>query len=198
MDNPVIVHQEIISNRIGYARVSSIAQNLDSQTDALQKVDCIKVFSDKLTGSRMDRPGWAKLLEYIRPGDTLVVTELSRMTRSLLDLLETIRILEERQVNLISLRENIDTTTATGRCFLSMMGAIHQMERELRAERASAGRASAKARGKTGGRPRTDVTKLENARILYENSDKTAAEICEITGVGRRVFFAYLAKIRTQ
>jgi DNA invertase Pin-like site-specific DNA recombinase len=198
MDNSVIVHQEIISNRIGYARVSSIAQNLDSQTDALQKVDCIKVFSDKLTGSRMDRPGWAKLLEYIRPGDTLVVTELSRMTRSLLDLLETIRILEERQVNLISLRENIDTTTATGRCFLSMMGAIHQMERELRAERASAGRASAKARGKTGGRPRTDVTKLENARILYENSDKTAAEICEITGVGRRVFFAYLAKIRTQ
>jgi DNA invertase Pin-like site-specific DNA recombinase len=198
MDNPVIVHQEIISNRIGYARVSSIAQNLDSQTDALQKVDCIKVFSDKLTGSRMDRPGWAKLLEYIRPGDTLVVTELSRMTRSLLDLLETIRILEERQVNLISLRENIDTTTATGRCFLSMMGAIHQMERELRAERASAGRASAKARGKTGGRPRTDVTKLENARILYENSDKTAAEICEITGVGRRVFFAYLAKNRTQ
>lgn len=198
MDNPVIVHQEIISNRIGYARVSSITQNLDSQTDALQKVDCIKVFSDKLTGSRMDRPGWAKLLEYIRPGDTLVVTELSRMTRSLLDLLETIRILEERQVNLISLRENIDTTTATGRCFLSMMGAIHQMERELRAERASAGRASAKARGKTGGRPRTDVTKLENARILYENSDKTAAEICEITGVGRRVFFAYLAKNRTQ
>jgi DNA invertase Pin-like site-specific DNA recombinase len=198
MDNPVIVHQETISNRIGYVRVSSIAQNLDSQTDALQKVDCIKVFSDKLTGSRMDRPGWAKLLEYIRPGDTLVVTELSRMTRSLLDLLETIRILEERQVNLISLRENIDTTTATGRCFLSMMGAIHQMERELRAERASAGRASAKARGKTGGRPRTDVTKLENARILYENSDKTAAEICEITGVGRRVFFAYLAKIRTQ
>ena len=198
MDNPVIVHQEITSNRIGYARVSSIAQNLDSQTDALQKVDCIKVFSDKLTGSRMDRPGWAKLLEYIRPGDTLVVTELSRMTRSLLDLLETIRILEERQVNLISLRENIDTTTATGRCFLSMMGAIHQMERELRAERASAGRASAKARGKTGGRPRTDVTKLENARILYENSDKTAAEICEITGVGRRVFFAYLAKNRTQ
>jgi len=120
------------------------------------------------------------------------------MTRSLLDLLETIRILEERQVNLISLRENIDTTTATGRCFLSMMGAIHQMERELRAERASAGRASAKARGKTGGRPRTDVTKLENARILYENSDKTAAEICEITGIGRRVFFAYLAKNRTQ
>jgi DNA invertase Pin-like site-specific DNA recombinase len=68
------------------------------------------------------------------------------------------------------------------------------MERELRAERSSAGRASAKARGRTGRRPRTDIMKLENARILYENSEKTAAKIFEIAGVGRRVFFAYLAK----
>jgi hypothetical protein len=79
-----------------------------------------------------------------RPGDTLVVAELSRMTRSLLNLLETTGVLEQRRINLISLRENIDTNTATGRCFLSMMGAIHQMERELRAERAASGRASAK------------------------------------------------------
>ena len=99
----------------------------------------------------MDRPAWNQFLEYVRPGDTLVVTELSRMTRSLLDLLESAKILEERQINLVSLRENNDTSTATGRCFLSMMGAIHQMERELRAERAAAGRSSAKARGRTGG-----------------------------------------------
>ena len=134
----------------------------------------------------------------VRPGDTLVVTELSRMTRSLLDLLESAKILEERQINLVSLRENIDTSTATGRCFLSMMGAIHQMERELRAERAAAGRSSAKARGRTGGRPKTDPAKLENARILYENSDKTAAEVCEIVGVGRRTFFAHIAAKRNE
>jgi len=120
------------------------------------------------------------------------------MTRSLLDLLETAKILEQRQVNLVSLRENIDTSTATGRCFLSMMGAIHQVERELRAERASAGRSSAKARGKTGGRPGTDPAKLENARILYENSEKTAAEVCEIAGVGRRRFFSYIAEKRAE
>jgi DNA invertase Pin-like site-specific DNA recombinase len=180
-------------HRIGYARVSSVGQNLDSQLDALRKAGCGKVFSDRMTASRMDRPGWRQLLGYLRPGDTLVVAELSRMTRSLLDLLETAKVLEQRQVGLVSLRENIDTATATGRCFLSMMGAIHQMERELRAERAAAGRASAKARGKTGGRPRTDPAKLENARILYENSGKTAAEACGIAGVGRRVFFAYLA-----
>ena len=144
-------------NRIGYARVSSVGQNLDSQLDALQKAGCGKIFSDKMTSSRMHRPGWDQLLAYVRPGDTLVVTELSRMTRSLLHLLETAQALAQREVDLVSLRENIDTTTATGRCFLSMMGAIHQMERELRAERAAAGRASAKARGKSGGRPRTHM-----------------------------------------
>ena len=194
MDTSTPVEPNTVPNRIGYARVSSIGQNLDSQMDALKQAGCLKIFTDKLTASRMERPGWAQLLEYIRPGDILVVTELSRMTRSLLHLLETAKILEQRQINLLSLRESIDTTTATGRCFLSMMGAIYQMERELRAERASAGRVSAKARGITGGRPRTDVTKLENARILYQNSDKTAAEVCKIVGVGRRVFFAYLAQ----
>ncbi len=188
----------ISRHRIGYARVSSIGQNLDSQIDALQHAGCGKIFSEKMTASRMDRPAWNQFLEYVRPGDTLVVTELSRMTRSLLDLLETAKVLEQRQINLVSLRENIDTSTATGRCFLSMMGAIHQMERELRAERAAAGRSSAKARGRTGGRPKTDPAKLENARILYENSDKTAAEVCEIAGVGRRTFFAHIAAKRNE
>lgn len=192
--------ETIISNpaphRIGYARVSSVGQNLDSQLDALQKAGCKKIFTDKMTGSRMDRPGWDQLMEYVRPDDLLVVTELSRMTRSLINLLETTQLLDHKQIHLVSLRENIDTSTATGRCFLSMMGAIHQMERELRAERASAGRASAKARGKTGGRPRTDIGKLENAKVLYENSGKTADEVCKVVGVGRRIFFTYLAQQR--
>ena len=105
MDNPAPLAPLLptTSNRIGYARVSSVGQNLDSQTDALQQVGCIKIFSDKLTGSRMVRPGWEQLLEYIRPGDTLVVTELSRMTRSLLDLLATIQVMEQRQIGLIDL-----------------------------------------------------------------------------------------------
>lgn len=80
-------------HRIGYARVSSVGQNLDSQLDALQKADCRKTFADKMTGSRMDRPGWDQLMEYVRPGDALVVTELSRMTRSLINLLETAQLL---------------------------------------------------------------------------------------------------------
>jgi len=187
---------DLAHQRIGYARVSTVGQHLDSQLDALQQAGCARVFTDTMTGSRMDRPGWDRLLEYVRSGDTVVVTELSRMTRSLLDLLETGTLLEQRHINLVSLREHIDTTSATGRCFLAMMGVIHQLERELRAERAAAGRASAKARGRTGGRPRTDAAKLENARILYEHSAKTAAEACAIAGVGRRTFFAYLTARR--
>jgi DNA invertase Pin-like site-specific DNA recombinase len=87
-------------HRVGYARVSSVGQNLDSQVDALQKAGCKKIFTDKFTGCRMDRPGWDQLMDYVRPGDALVVTELSRMTRSLIHLLETAQQLGQKQVNL--------------------------------------------------------------------------------------------------
>ena len=184
------------SNKIGYARVSTMTQNLDSQLDDLKKRGCTKIFSDKVSGAKDIRPGWDQLVEYLRPGDTLVVTELSRMTRSLMHLLQLVKEFEKKSIDIISLRENIDTSTATGRCFLSIMGAISQMERELKAERAAAGRAAAKARGRTGGRPRTDPEKLEQARILYKNSDKTAAGICNTLGIGRRTFFNYLVKMK--
>jgi DNA invertase Pin-like site-specific DNA recombinase len=95
-------------DRVGYARVSCIGQNLDSQLDALQQAGCGKIISDKMTGSRLDRPGWKQVLEYVRPGDTLVVTELSRMTRSLLDLLETTKELEQRNVNLVLRKHRYD------------------------------------------------------------------------------------------
>ena len=185
-------------HRVGYARVSSAGQNLDSQIDALRAAGCTKIFTDKMTGSRMDRPGLGSTPE-IRPGG-----RPARRLRTephdaiLMHLLETAQALDRKQVNLVSLRENIDTNTATGCCFLSMMGAIHQMERELRAERAAAGRASAKARGKTGGRPRTDVVKLRDAKVLYDKSGKTANEVCKVVGVGRRIFFAYLAQQKDQ
>jgi DNA invertase Pin-like site-specific DNA recombinase len=105
---------------------------------------------------------------------------------------------EPREIALISLREHIDTATATGRCFLAIMGAMAQMERELKAERTAAGRAVAKARGRTGGRPRTDPDKLEQARILYLHSAKNAGEGCRTVGIGRRTLFSYLAQVRRQ
>lgn len=116
------------------------------------------------------------------------------MSRSLAHLLEITEELKKREVDLKSLRENIDTSSATGRAFVSIMGAIAQMELEIKAERAEAGRLAAKARGRSGGRPATDPDKLEQARILYRNSDKSAREVCELFGFSRRTLFAYLKK----
>jgi DNA invertase Pin-like site-specific DNA recombinase len=186
------------AHTIGYARISTAGQHLDSQMDALTQAGCSKIFSDQVSGAQNSRPGWDQLLDYVRPGDVIVVTELSRMSRSLTHLLQVVQGFEQQGIELISLRENIDTSTATGRCFLSIMGAVAQMERELKAERAAAGRAAAKARGRTGGRPRTNPNKLDQARILYQNSAKTAAEVCQALGIGRRTFFTYLATLKTQ
>ncbi len=135
-------------------------------------------------------------MSYIRSGDVLVITELSRMSRSLSHLLEIVEDLKGRQVDLKSLRENIDTSSATGRAFLSIMGAVSQMELEIKSERAEAGRAAAKARGKSGGRPAIDPNKLEQARILYQNSPKSAREVSSLFGFSRRTLFEYLRKIQ--
>jgi DNA invertase Pin-like site-specific DNA recombinase len=188
--------RSVRADKIGYARVSTLDQKLDAQLDALKRAGCQKIFSDQLGGLTVTRPGWEQLLAYVRPGDTLIVTELSRMSRSLVHLLEVVKECEARELVLISLREKIDTTSATGRAFLAIMGAIAQMERELKAERTAAGRAAAKARGRTGGRPRTDPDTLEHARILYLNSAKTAAEVCGPLGIGRRTLFTYLAQMK--
>ena len=184
--------------RVGYARVSTTTQNLDAQLDALREADCAKVFSDKITGITKSRPGWDELRAYVRPGDVLVITELSRMSRSLLHLLQVVNELEERGVGIVSLRENIDTSSATGRLFLSIMGAVAQMERELRAERTAAGRAAARARGRSGGRPRTPMAKLEQARILYESEEMTAAEAAKAVGIGRRTLYDHLKRLRSE
>lgn len=181
-----------MTHLIGYARVSSSSQNLDAQTDGLKQAGCEKVFTDKVSGTARERTGWNELMSYIRSGDMLVISELSRMSRSLSHLLEIVDDLKNRQVDLKSLRENIDTSTATGRAFLSIMGAISQMELEIKSERAEAGRIAAKARGKSGGRPRTDQDKLAQACILYQNSDKSARKVCELFGFSRRTLFSYM------
>jgi DNA invertase Pin-like site-specific DNA recombinase len=181
---------------IGYARVSSPSQNLDSQIDNLKGAGCSKIFTDTISGIQTQRKGWDELMSYIRSGDVLVITELSRMSRSLSHLLGILENLKERQIDLKSLRENIDTSSATGRAFLSIMGAVSQMELEIRLERAEAGRVAAKARGKSGGRPATDPDKLEQARILYQNSDKSAREVCAIFGFSKRTLFEHLRKIK--
>lgn len=191
-----LLHMEKISNRVGYARVSSTGQNLDSQIDALEAAGCVRVFADKVTGTKANRPEWNKLLDFLRPGDVLVVTELSRMSRSLMHLLQLAKEFSDKGIGLVSLREHIDTNTATGKAFFAIMGAISQLELELKAERTAAGREAAKARGKTGGRPKTDSAILEQARVLYENSDSSAAKVCKTFKISRRTLYNYMAEVK--
>lgn len=164
---------------IGYARVSTEDQNLSLQQDALKKAGCEKIFEDKISGSRTDRPGLNTLMQVLRKGDTLVVWKLDRLGRTLKSLIDLIKQLEGQGVHFKSLTDQIDTSTAAGRFFFHVMASLAQMERELIIERTKAGLAIAKKAGRTGGRKRkmTD-SKLASAKRLLE-SGRPPREVAE-------------------
>ena len=155
---------------IGYARVSTQDQNLDLQTDALIKAGCQKVFDDKMSGSRAQRPGLTKALETLREGDTLVVWKLDRLGRSVKNLVDLVGDLHGQGVQFRSLTDAIDTGTPSGRFFFHVMASLAEMERELTVERTRAGLEMARQRGRTGGRKRqmTD-SKIQAAKQLLAN-----------------------------
>lgn len=130
---------------VGYARVSSVGQSLEIQLDKLKH--CDKLFQEKLSGTATNRPRLTACLEYVREGDTLVVTRLDRLARSTLHLCQVADDLQRKQVNLQVIDQNIHTADATGRLLFNMLGAIAQFETEIRAERQMDGIQSAKARG---------------------------------------------------
>ncbi len=136
--------------RVGYARVSSVGQSLEVQLDKLQP--CDKIFQEKKSASSGTRPSLQACLEYVREGDSLVVTRLDRLARSTLHLCQIAAELDRKQVNLQVLDQNIDTRDATGRLLFNMLGAIAQFETELRAERQMDGIQKAKDRGVRFGR----------------------------------------------
>src|SRR6187397_2709116 len=139
---------------ISYARVSTEDQTLALQQDALQQAGCERIFTDTASGSRVDRPGLEEAIEYVRPGDTLVVWKLDRLGRSLPHLIDTIRQLQERGVGFKSLTEQIDTTTSGGKLIFHVFAALAEFERDVIRERTHAGLAAARARGRRGGHPR--------------------------------------------
>ena len=138
---------------IGYARVSTQDQTPELQLDALRGIGCEKIFTEKASGSQRDRPQLKAALDYVRSGDTLVVWKLDRLARSLKQLIETIEQLKERNIDFRSLTEAIDTATPGGRLIFHIFAALAEFERSLIQERTQAGLASARARGKRGGRP---------------------------------------------
>ena len=152
---------------IGYARVSTLDQHLDLQIDALTKAGCNRLFDDKMSGSRAERPGLAKALEMVREGDTLVVWKLDRLGRSVKHLVDMVGQLHRQGVHFKSLTDAIDTGTPSGRFFFHVMASLAEMERELTGERTRAGLEVARQLGRKGGRKRkmTD-SKIASARKL--------------------------------
>lgn len=152
---------------IGYARVSTVGQNLNAQIEALEQAGCERIFSDQISGATASRPGLDEALAYAREGDTLVVWKLDRLGRSMKHMIELASNLEKRGINLRSLTDGIDTTGAAGRFFFHVMAALAAMERDLMLERTQAGLDAARRRGRVGGRRRkmTD-RKVKSAKQL--------------------------------
>jgi DNA invertase Pin-like site-specific DNA recombinase len=180
---------------LGYARVSTADQNPDLQHDALNAVGCYRIFVDTASGALDDRPALGKVLDQLRPGDTLVVWKLDRLGRSLRHLIDTVAELERREIGFRSLQENIDTTTPGGKLIFHIFGALAEFERDIIRQRTLAGLASARARGRKGGRPLSMTpTKLILARQLYDSRQHTLAEIARTLGVSRASIYRHLGQ----
>ena len=173
----------------GYARVSTDAQNLDRQLDALNNYGVDKIYNEKMTGTKRDRPELEKMLDRMTEGDTVVIESLSRLGRSTKDLIELVELFEERGVHLVSLKESIDTSTSTGKLLFTLISAIAQFERDTIADRTREGLKAARARGHFGGRPKFDEEKVRQAIKLYNTNQYSLAEIEELTGVKKSTLY---------
>lgn len=182
--------------KVGYARVSTEDQTLNLQIDALKAVPCDRIFKDVISGVSTERPGLNDALDFVRPGDVLVVWRLDRLGRSLRYLIETINQLNDRGIGFQSLTEQIDTTTPGGKLIFHIFGALAEFERDVIRERTQAGLAAARARGRNGGRPKAKglntPQKIAMAQRLYADKKNTITEICLTLGVSRATLYRYL------
>jgi DNA invertase Pin-like site-specific DNA recombinase len=178
---------------IGYARVSKTEQHLALQLDALKNRRVIRIFTDKQTGTRFDRKEFLAAMDYLNEGDTLVVWKLDRLGRSLKQLIETVENLQKRKINLVSLTEHIDTTTATGKLFFQFIAMLAEFERNLISERTKAGLEAARARGRVGGRPKVKVTdtKVIIAKQLHA-SNTPINTILKTLNIKKSTLYRYL------
>lgn len=179
--------------KIGYARVSTEQQNLDRQTDALNTYGIDEMYTEKMTGTKASRPELDKVRMIARAGDIIIVESLSRLGRSTKDLLNLLDEFEKKHIQLISLKENIDTSTATGRLLTTVLSALSQFERDLTVQRTKEGLQAARARGRKGGRPKADAKAVTKAVKLYNAQTHSIKEITAITGISQATLYRALA-----
>lgn len=184
--------------RIAYARVSTDKQELHRQLDALESVGYDKLIQEKFTGTKKDREGLNSLLDVVRSGDTVIVESISRLGRKTLDILSIVERLDELGVKFVSLKENMDTSTPTGKAMFQMMAVIAQLERDLTVQRVNEGLAAAKARGVQLGRPRVNEQKIEDALQLHAAGNHSIKDIIRLTGVSQGSLYRALRKKEAQ
>lgn len=181
---------------IGYARVSTNDQSLDLQVDALKEAGCELIFQESVSGKKKNRPELEKLISHLRKGDSIVVWKLDRLGRSIRDLIDLINTFESKGVGFRSLKDNIDTTTPTGKLIFHLFAALAEFERDVISERTKAGLAAARARGRKGGRPPGLSKKAEDiarlAESLYKERKRTITEICDYLDISRPTLYRYL------
>lgn len=176
--------------KIGYARVSSDIQETDLQMDALKRAKCVRIYEEKASGAKADRPELMKLLDNARKGDVVVVWKLDRLARSLRQLIDTAVLLNERGVELHSLTENINTTTPTGKLTFHLFAALAEFERDILRQRVNAGLAAARRRGRIGGRPKAlNESDMKKARALLRSGEYTRVQVAAELKVSRHTLW---------
>ena len=179
--------------RIGYARVSTQDQNLDRQRDHLRQDGCERVYEEKVSGAKSNRPELGRMLDALREGDVVVVAELSRLSRSVRDLFDIVGRIDAVGAQIKSLKEPwLDTNTPHGRLLFTFFSGISEFERELIRQRTIEGIAAARARGRLGGHPTLDPRQVDLALKMYDSRACTVAEIRKATGVSKSALYRYL------
>ena len=179
--------------KIGYARVSTEEQNLDRQLDSLKEAGCEKIFREKITGTKKERPELDKLMEQLRSGDLIIISDLTRLSRSVKDLFSLVDQIEKKGANIKSLKESwMDTSTPQGKLMFTIFAGISQFERDLISQRTLEGLAAARSRGKKGGRPKKDEKAINIALKMYQEKVCSITEITKATGVSKTTIYRYI------